>query len=37
MSVYFVHLAGGASFDIICNKVPHVWPPVVGLNKAKSF
>jgi len=34
--VNFVHLAGGAAFDIGYYKVLHVWPPVVGANQGKG-
>ena len=28
-SINFCHLAGGASFDVLCDECFHVWPPVV--------
>ena len=32
MCIDFVHLAGHTPFDVVCDEVFHVWPPVVGLN-----
>ena len=37
MSVDFIHLASGASFDIGSNEVFHVWPPVMGLYEFDGF
>jgi hypothetical protein len=37
MSVYFVHLAGHASFNVGSNKVFHIRPPVVGLYQLDGF
>jgi len=37
MSVYLVHLAGHASFNVSGNEVFHVGPPVVGLYQLDSF
>ena len=37
MSVDFVHLAHGTSFDIGGDKVFHVWPPIVSLYELDSF
>jgi hypothetical protein len=34
--VDFVHLAGGAAFDIGDYKVFHMWPPVVGAYQGKG-
>src|SRR6267142_1115561 len=35
--IYFVHLAGCASFDILCNVVAHAGPPVVLANCVGCF
>jgi len=37
MSVYFVHLAGCAFFNISSDKVFHVWPPVMRLYQLDGF
>jgi hypothetical protein len=37
MSIYFVHLAHCTSFDICCDKVFYVWPPVMGLYELDGF
>jgi hypothetical protein len=37
MSVYFVHLAGCASFNVSHDEVFYVWPPVVGLYQLDGF
>jgi len=37
MCVDFVHLTGCAAFDIGCNEVAHVGPPVVLLNQVNGF
>ena len=36
MCVDFVHLTGGASFDVGGDEVLHVRPPVVGADKGKG-
>ena len=37
MSVNFVHLAGGATFNIVGYEVFHVGPPVEGLDELDGF
>jgi hypothetical protein len=37
MSVYFVHLAGRASFNVSGDEVFHVGPPIVGLDQLDGF
>ena len=37
MSVYFIHLAGCTTFDVLCDKVAHVWPPIVGSDRINGF
>jgi hypothetical protein len=37
LHVYFVHLAGCASFHVGGNEVFHVGPPVVGLDQLDGF
>ena len=37
MSVNFVHLAGGTSFNIVGYKVFHAGPPVEGLDELDGF
>ena len=37
MSVYFIHLAACTTFDVGCNEVFHVWPPVMGLYELDGF
>ena len=37
MSVDFIHLAHGTSFDIGSDEVFYVWPPVMGLYKLDGF
>ena len=35
--VDFCHLAGGAAFDVFCDKGFHVWPPEVRRDKLEGF
>jgi len=35
--VDFIHLAGCAAFDVGCNEVVHVGPPVVLFNQVDGF
>jgi len=35
--VDFVTLAGGTAFDIGCNEVMHVGPPVMWCDEVSSF
>ena len=37
MRVDFIHLAGCAAFDIGCNEVTHVRPPVVLFDQVNGF
>jgi len=37
VSINFCHLAGGAAFDVLCNKGFHVWPPEVRRDKLEGF
>jgi len=37
VSVDFCHLAGGAAFDVFCDKGFHVWPPEVRCDKLEGF
>ena len=37
MYVNFVHLAGCTAFDIGCNEVMHVGPPVMLFNQVNGF
>ena len=37
MSVDFVHLAGGATFDVVGYKVFHAGPLVEGLDELDGF
>jgi len=37
MSVDFIYLAHGTSFDIGSDEVFYVWPPVMGLYKLDGF
>ena len=37
VSVDFYHLAGGAAFDVLCDKSFHVWPPEVRCDKLEGF
>jgi len=37
MSVYFVHLAGCASFNVGGDKVFYMRPPIVGLDQLDGF
>jgi hypothetical protein len=37
MSVYFIYLAGCAAFDVLCDKVVHAWPPIVGSDCVNGF
>ena len=37
MHINFIHLAGCAAFDVGCNEVSHVGPPVVLFNQVDGF
>jgi len=37
LSIYFVHLAHCAAFDIGYDKVLYVWPPVMSLYELYGF
>ena len=37
MRIDFIHLAGCAAFDVGCNKVSHVGPPVVLFDQVDGF
>ena len=37
VSVDFVHLTRGTAFDVVCDKVFHVGPPVILLYKCDCF
>ena len=37
MGVYFVHLAGCTSLDVLCYEVFHPWPPIVLCDGIDCF
>ena len=37
VSVNFIHLTRGAAFDVVCDKVFHVGPPVILLYECDCF
>ena len=37
MGVYFGHLAGSATFDVLHDEGFHVWPLVVGCDELEGF
>ena len=37
MSVNFVHLASGATLNVVGYKVLYAWPPIIRLDELNGF